>query len=79
MLERGRRAVWLVAMRPSGDTNDAEHPPRLITAESTPDVGSESSLGSMASPSSFSFAACTAICCGIHMPPGFSKRGGSGW
>lgn len=66
---------WFVAIRPSGEMNDAEHPPRLTIAESVPDVGSDSDAGSIVMPSSFSFAAWSFIWCGIHMPPGFSNLG----
>src|ERR1019366_6575860 len=66
---------WLVMTSPSGDTNDAEHPPSETTAERVSLVGSASCAGSIWRPSSLSFAACAVIWLGIHMPPGFSKDG----
>src|SRR5688572_28353518 len=59
---------------PSGDTNEAEQPPRLITAPSGKVVGSESEAGSISTPSDLSVAPCSFICEGLHIPPGFSKE-----
>ncbi len=59
--------------RPSSETKEAEHPPRLTTAPRISDVGCESAAGSISRPTDLSVAACSGSCSGIHIPPGFSN------
>ncbi len=70
---------WLVMISPSGETKEAEHPPRLTTAPRGKAVGSVSLAGSSSKPALLSDSACVASWFGIHMPPGFSKVAVAGW
>jgi hypothetical protein len=59
---------WFVAMRPSGETNEALHPPSDTIAPMGWPVRSAKAFGSPRKPMAFSLGARSGICCGIHMP-----------
>src|SRR5690606_18941936 len=71
---------WLVMINPSGDTNEAEQPPRYTTEPKGSPMGEVSCFGSSFTPSLLNASTCCGALSwpGSHMPPGLVKAGGDG-
>src|SRR5262249_47673278 len=64
---------WFVTTSPSGETNEAEQPPRLTTAASGGAVGAVRTFGSSSHPAAFKVSACAASWARTPLPPRVSE------